>query len=357
MKAHRCVAKVMAALLAASAGVSASAAISGGGASVEDSVMDAGGGARLSGGGFEISGLFGQAVLPTGSTASLRGGGAEVRRGFYDPPRFTLQGPLGYVLTSADGAAALTLAPNAVGRPSFDAALRRDPLSAPLAVDPAKIARANAKMQANNGPLAQVRPADIWELQLLDEGGFFGGTLAQSGQLRLAYQDADADGIVDGTSPPLRVKTLGLWMLDENMEMWVKVPGAQADPAAKTVAAPLGHLSVFAMIGGADSSVSDAYAFPVPFRPHGPNAGTGAGQTGTEAAGITFTNLPSEGTIEIWTLDGRLVRRLDIPPNLAPARLSWDAKTRNGGAAASGVYLWRVVSGGNSKTGRLVIVR
>ena len=329
----------------------ARAAISGGSVSIESAPTDSGGGARLAGGSIELQGIIGQWQIPTGSTDSLSGGVMDLRLGFFNPPRFSLQDPLAYTLTSADGGLAMSLPAGGVGRPTFDVVLRRDPASAPLVVDPAKIARANAKMRANNGPLAAARPNDVWELQFLDETGFFGGALATAGEIRLSYLDANGDGIVDGTSPPLRVKTMSLWMLDENMELWVKVPNSSIDPAARTVAAPLSHLSVYALIGGADTAVADVYAFPVPFRPHGPNAGTGAGQTGTEAAGITFTNLPSEGVIEIYTVDGRRVKRLDIPANLAPAKMTWDAK------AASGIYVWRVVSGGNSKTGRLMVIR
>lgn len=329
----------------------ATAAISGGSVSIESAPTDSGGGALLASGGVELQGVIGQWMLPASSTDSLAGGNLELRSGFLDPPRFSLQDPLAYTLSSADGGLMMSLPAGVVGRPTFDVVLRRDPASDPLAVDPAKIARANAKMRANNGPLAQARPNDIWELQFLDETGFFGGALATAGVIRLTYQDADGDGIVDGSSPPLRVKTMNLWLLDEDLELWVKVPNSSIDPAARTVAAPLSHLSVYALIGGADTAVADVYAFPVPFRPRGPNAGTGAGQTGTEAVGITFTNLPSEGTIEIYTVDGRRLKRLDIPANLAPARLSWDARV------ASGVYIWRVVSGGNSKTGRLMVIR
>ncbi len=341
-----------AAILALAALPSAARAlISGGSVSIESASTNSGGGARLAGGSVELQGIIGQWLIPTGSTDSLTGGVMDLRLGFFNPPRFSLQDPLAYTLTSSDGGLAMSLPVGVVGRPTFDVVLRRDPASAPLAVDPAKIARANFKMRANNGPLASARPNDVWELQFLDETGFFGGALATAGEIRLTYLDADGDGVVDGTNPPLRVKTMNLWMLDENMELWVKVPNSSIDGAARTVAAPLRHLSVYALIGGADTAVADVYAFPVPFRPHGPNAGTGAGQTGSEAAGITFTNLPSEGVIEIYTVDGRRVKRLDIPANLAPARLSWDAKV------ASGVYVWRVVSGGNSKTGRLMVIR
>ncbi|PIR19415.1 MAG: hypothetical protein COV48_02115, partial [Elusimicrobia bacterium CG11_big_fil_rev_8_21_14_0_20_64_6] len=232
----------------------ATAAITGGNVSIESASTDSGGGAKLAGGGVELQGIIGQWMLPTGSTDSLAGGVMDLRLGFFDPPRFSLQDPLAYTLTSADGGLAMSLPVGVVGRPTFDVVLRRDPESAPLAVDPAKIARANFKMRANNGPLAQARPNDVWELQFLDETGFFGGVVAPAGEMRLSYLDADGDGIVDGTSPPLRVKTMSLWMLDETLELWVKVPNSSIDPAARTVAAPLSHLSVYALIGGADTA-------------------------------------------------------------------------------------------------------
>ena len=94
----------------------------------------------------------------------------------------------------------------------------------------------------------------------------------------------------------------------------------------------------------------------MPFRPNGPLAGAGQGQTGSEAVGITFTNVPQTGNIEIYTIDGRLVRKLGIPANLTVQEVKWDVKTAGGGRAASGVYIWRVVSGSNVKTGKLMVI-
>jgi hypothetical protein len=113
---------------------------------------------------------------------------------------------------------------------------------------------------------------------------------------------------------------------------------------------------VYAVIGAIDDSVRDVFAFPVPFRPNGPQAGTGQGQTGTEAAGITFTNVPQSGRIEIYTLDGRLVTKIAIPAGLIMPEVKWDVRTAGGERAASGVYIWRVVAGGNAKTGKLMVI-
>ena len=98
--------------------------------------------------------------------------------------------------------------------------------------------------------------------------------------------------------------------------------------------------------------------FPLPWRPHGPNAGTGPGQTGTDSGGITFSNLPSECDIKIYTVSGSLVRQLHHSDLTGPvAQQVWDGNTSGGEHAASGVYLWRVESSADSKNGKLMVIR
>jgi flagellar hook assembly protein FlgD len=113
-------------------------------------------------------------------------------------------------------------------------------------------------------------------------------------------------------------------------------------------------------MGSADGSAADSYVFPNPWRPHGPKAGDGAGQSGTEAGGMTFTNLPSECTIKIYSLSGGLVRQIrhsDIGSQAGQGQEIWDGKTAHGDTAASGVYFWRVESSVDGKNGKLMIIR
>lgn len=322
---------------------------SGGTYTLDMAAVDSAGTGEAAGGAYDLRGAAGQTVLagPVGA------GVVELRTGLWDPPRFSLQGALANAASHPSGRLSLRLPAGAVERPNFDALFNDSPLTSPLRVDPAVIRQADAKLGAGGGP--EHRPVAVWEVELLDEGGLFGGALAAPGALSFSYRDADGDGVVDGTQ--VRAKTLALWLLDEERALWVKAPGAQVEPGAHLLSAPMRHLSVYAVIGAADSSVADVYAFPVPWRPFGPDAGTGPGKSGTEAAGISFTNLPSQGEVQVYTLDGRLVRRLGIPPNLAPARLSWDVRNEDGEAVASGVYIWRVASGANAKTGRLMVIR
>jgi len=333
--------------------IPAAATLSAGPFELSAPLKDGGGGIEAAGGELSLQGGAGQSALPA---QRPRGGAFELRRGFFDPPKLRLQAFLAYELRGPGGSA-LSLPAGSVDRPTFDLAFRRDPVGAPLNMDPAVIAAANEKMVRNGGPLAAVGAENIWDVSLHDEVDFLDGTLLASAMLSLPYRDADGDGMVDGTSPPVRVNTLELWRLDEKNALWVRDPSGRTDPAEKSIRAPLSHLSVFALIGGADTKVNPVYAYPVPFRPNGPSAGVGPGGSGTEAAGITFTNLPTEGVIEIFTLDGRFVRRLTIPVGLSPAALVWDVKNENGVKVASSVYLWRVVSGGNQKIGKLMVIR
>jgi hypothetical protein len=287
----------------------------------------------------------------------LEGGDFALRRGFLNPPAFRYQSRLPLSSVDASGSVSVSLVADSLPFPTFDFSFRQDPLNDPIRVDPEKIRQANAKMAVNRGAMAQVLPTHLWEINIFDEVGFYDKNFLRQGSITFNYKDNDGDGIIDGSNPPVRVKTMNLWQLDETMNMWVKVPDVSVDTAGKQLVSPLAHLSVYAFIGGADTSVSDVYAFPVPFRPFGPDAGTGPGQTGTEAAGITFTNLPSNGTIEIYTPTLRLVRRIEIPSNLNPARIAWNVRNEAGVAVASGIYIWRIISGSNAKTGKLMVIR
>jgi hypothetical protein len=73
---------------------------------------------------------------------------------------------------------------------------------------------------------------------------------------------------------------------------------------------------------------------------------------------MTFSNLPSECSIQIYTLDGRRVRELPHSDLHGPiAQETWDGRTPGGEPVASGVYLWKVQSDQDFKTGKLMIIR
>lgn len=330
----------------------APAAISaGGGYLLESSVQDNGGGGLQSGGGYAAWASAGQRLAAQGPGIAAWGGYVN-RSGFYNPPHFTFQKGLASAAAFASGAASVLLPAGAVDKEVFDIGFNRTPVY----TDPALVESASGKLEANEGAWARLLRDNLTETVFFDEQDAWRGPFARGGLLTMRYKDDDGDGNLDGSAPPVRADTVKLWVLDEALSMWAKLPASDADRAARSVTVPFLAPGVYALLGQVDESVKDTYAFPVPFRPGGPNAGAGAGQTGTEADGVTFANVPQTGDIEIYTLDGRLVKKLPIPAGLIIPKLKWDVRTAGGARAASGVYIWRVVSGANSRTGKLMVI-
>jgi hypothetical protein len=232
--------------------------------------------------------------------------------------------------------------------------LSRDPVNAPLNSTPKIIQEATSKAQASGGVYRT--PIAVQEIAAYNTQGSLMGHLSQPVQLTLDYGAAfSAPGVSAGL---IRPRTLALWALDQTHRLWVKIPDSQNNVGFHTVSAPVAQFSVFALMGSPDGNASDVFAFPVPWRPHGPNAGTGPGQSGTEAGGITFSNLPSECTIKIYTISGDLVRELDHSDTGGTiGQETWDVKTTHGEVVASGVYLWRVQSSADGKNGKLMVIR
>jgi hypothetical protein len=328
----------------------------GGDYQMESSMLDSGGGGNMTGGEYSAKGSAAQNYAPD-NLGVLSGGEYVNRAGFYNPPHFTYQSGLTTVLPMSSNAQ-LSFPPDSVDKRVFDITVNKDPLGRPMIVDPEKINEAIRKIVHNDGLWAQPGPNNLMEVTVFDEQGYYTKPLAKRGALAMRYNDANGDGIVDGSNPPVRVNTLTAWGLDETRNTWVELPGTNADRASQTVTAYFEAPGVYAMLGAQDLSISRNFkAYPVPFRPNGPQAGSGPGQTGTETDGITFENAPQGGNIEIYTLDGRLVRKIDIPGDLPmPYSVKWDVRTAAGTKTASGVYIWRVKSETDALTGKLMVI-
>ncbi len=231
--------------------------------------------------------------------------------------------------------------------------LARDPINNPLRIDPGLIQEANEKAARSGG--AYRVPVSIQEITACNAQGDGLGPLSQTAELIMSYGLGSSPSVLPAL---IRPQTLSLWALDEEHKLWVKIPESRFRGDSQSVSAPITRFSVFALMGSPDGNASESYAFPVPWRPHGPQAGPGPAQTGTETGGITFSNLPSECHIKIFTLSGELVRELhhtDLGGSLAQE--VWDVKTVHGDPVASGVYLWEVSSSVDRKTGKLMVIR
>jgi hypothetical protein len=70
---------------------------------------------------------------------------------------------------------------------------------------------------------------------------------------------------------------------------------------------------------------------------------------------ITFTDLASSCTIEIYTLERELVRT--ITETNGDGQAVWDIMNEKGEEVASGVYLYVIESDEGSKKGKLIITK
>jgi hypothetical protein len=110
---------------------------------------------------------------------------------------------------------------------------------------------------------------------------------------------------------------------------WVGTPAAPVEPPARAVKAPVGDLT-------------NAYAFPVPFRP-------------SPGGRITFINLPTEATIKIFDVAG--VLQATLSETDGDGILRWDVTGDDGSPLDSDVFLYVIESGDQRKVGKLMVVR
>jgi hypothetical protein len=208
-----------------------------------------------------------------------------------------------------------------------------------------KIIEANNKLDIDDDPFSFALEPTVVEIEAFDANGNpITDAFEIPAIITLSYEDSNpADGIVDGTSPALREKTLAVYWLDESHSLWVKLSGSKVDTGYNRVSADTFHFSIFGLHGMGTTDLSDAYAYPVPFIP----------SRGDED--ITFTNISPICTIKIYTLNGELVRTIEHTSG--KTSYSWDVANDGGDGLGSGVYLYLIDSNKSKKKGKLIVIR
>ncbi len=228
--------------------------------------------------------------------------------------------------------------------------IETDPNDFPWGFDNGSRQRANQKQLQIGGlfatPLAERFVSNFDSHHARTNGKLRGGALVS-----IPYTDDNNDGYVDSmpvmaakgagnSGVKVKVANLSLYRFDEGSQLWVKVPGSTIDTQNKMVVAVTYDMGVFAVIGTASTDVGSTYAYPVPF-------------VWSKDNFVNFVNLPDSGEIKIYTVAGELVKEIQFGPGHQDP-LPWDVKGENIGAD---VYLYHITSGGNKKTGKLVIVK
>jgi len=192
----------------------------------------------------------------------------------------------------------------------------------------------------------------LWEIKVCNKNGEwmedkFGA------EVSITFPYSENDGSVGYDPIPLREETLLAFWLNEEHSNWVRVPGSTVDRDNNVVVTgEVPSFSVYALMASAFYDLSDAHAYPVPWKPN-----DGKDETGTEEGGITFTNLSSQGVIKIYTISGELVTEYEY--KLADkGKWTWDVKTSNKEKVFSGVYIYYIENEKKEhKTGKLIIIR
>ena len=150
---------------------------------------------------------------------------------------------------------------------------------------------------------------------------------------------------------PAAIANPRAYILNEAAAKWEPLPTAARTSATVSAYAP--HLSFFMAGSEIISGLGQTKVYPSPFRPNGPDAGIGAGKTGTDTGGITFV-APDGSNVEVYTARGALVWE---GANSSGGQIVWDTRTKGGNKAASGIYLYLVRSPGSRRTGKFAIIR
>lgn len=283
-----------------------------------------------------------------------------LRTGFYNPPHFQFQRKLS-INYSWGNDVSVSFPANSIDLERFDILWQENTNLNPDIED------ATRKLSKIKG--VEIIPARSFNLSFFDEQEIK-TQVANKGRVSVKVLDSDLDGYVDNSSSKIRFNTLSGYIYDNQYKMWAKAYSSKVSYYGSYAMVDFEAFSggIFGVMGDVDTSVKDTYAFPVPFRPNGPKAGVCSGCSGTDDEGITFYNVPQRGYIEIYTVDGRLVKKLNIDETTlietgGIGKIKWDTKNEAGEKVVSGVYIWRVVSESylpgykNTKTGKLVIIR
>ncbi len=202
--------------------------------------------------------------------------------------------------------------------------------------------------QALPPPPADAVPAGIAaEASLSGQSDLAGGLVAL---VTLSYQDADGDGVLDGTN--IHANQLRMYSSRTPSGPWAMVADSSVDLTDRKVTGHTSHFSYFALFVPQSSGVSSARAYPVPWKP----GSGGRFDSAFGSDGIVFDHLEAGSEISIFTVTSRLVRKLDVSASDLGVKV-WDGKNSSGADVASGVYLAYIKAGGHSKVLKLAVER
>jgi len=180
-----------------------------------------------------------------------------------------------------------------------------------------------------------------------------GGQLAS---LSFSYLDADADGVVDGTT--VVASQMKVFSFNPVSGAWQQDAATTVDAVNHTVTGLTPHFSFFSVFAvAAAANLGNIRVYPNPFKPNGADPNEGRPFTAADPnSGIIIDNLPVDFHLKIFTLAGELVAHFDS--SSGPGKVRWDARNDVGRDVASGIYFAVITSQGTQKvTKKIAIIR
>lgn len=231
-------------------------------------------------------------------------------------------------------------APDAFGAPAT-IMVSANPAASPIRVSAAAL---DAGLSSPPSSLSLV-PNSLVEIVPVVEGLPYTATLGSPATVSIAWDDADGDQLIDGTSPGLPVAGIRMYTLNTTVNRWEELP-TTLDLARRRAVGVTPHFSVFALFAPSTlgSALTQVRVYPVPWKP-------GSGGK-FDAPGVTFDRLPAEGSISILNLAGENVADLRFSGSNG-GFVVWDGRNNAGRRAASGVYYARVRSDPDDSTALL----
>jgi hypothetical protein len=173
-------------------------------------------------------------------------------------------------------------------------------------------------------------------------GSVIRGVLGNQVLITMGYPDANGDGIVDDTDPPVSAKDLEFYHLDEALGEFKKVAGSSANQSEKTVSASVSHFSIYGVMGALAPDVSGFLIRPNPWEVY------------RDPKPVLLDNLPDPAEIKVYTVTGQRVTTLN---GNGAGTIEWNGTNDQGEALASGVYVLVLKGAGGTKVKKLTIIR
>ena len=195
-------------------------------------------------------------------------------------------------------------------------------------------------MKEANANLARANIDDAFEEELRGTARLFVSNiprLFRPATVTLSFPALPVTG--DSEEAPIMIFRLNA---DAVPARWELLSGKQeTDMSAGTVSAETREFGLFrAARLKLPASFDRVVLYPNPFRLGG--------------LPLRFENLPQGAEVAIYTLDGRLVRRLE--KSLSGAA-EWDGRTRGGDLAAAGLYLYSASTATSRRVGQIFVIR